>query len=381
MADNGRIRILRLFFLLLVLPASAPAWAQAPAGKGSEKAPAVPVKAGTVRRAEVPEIYRTFAAVKPRLSVSIRPQVTGVLSAAPAEDGAAVKAGQVLFRIAAEPFDAALAQAEGRLGQSTAQLEQARREAARQAELFKKGVSSEGASDQTETAVAAMEATLRMDKAALEQARIQKGYCLIVSPCDGRLGEILVKPGNVVKANETVLAVVNQTAPIEAQFSMPQQQVPGLLAAPERDMRVQASIPGAAGEPEEGTLSFIDHAVDPATGTVKLKAIFANAAERLWPGQFVNIALFIRVEDALAAPAGAIQKSQSGDMAFVIGPDSAVECRKVEVGRLAGDLAVILSGLKEGEQVVTDGQLRLFPGAKVSVVGSSTKGSGTAPGR
>ncbi len=212
---------------------------------------------------------------------------------------------------------------------------------------------------------------MRAGEAAMENARLQLQYCFMYSPIDGRTGSLMVHPGNLVKANDVpVLVVINQINPIHVTFALPEQYLPEVkrrLGAGER-LKVEAALSDAPQHPEQGVLAFVDNAVDNATGTIKLKGSFANAARRLWPGEFVNVTLTLGEQrDAVVVPSPAVQTGQEGQYVFVVKPGNTVESRAVTVARALGDEAIIATGLKPGEVVVTDGQLGLVPGAKVEV--------------
>jgi multidrug efflux system membrane fusion protein len=219
--------------------------------------------------------------------------------------------------------------------------------------------------------VANIQAALSADAAAIENAKIQLSYASIYAPLEGRTGSLKVSQGNLVKANDTnPLVVISQIRPIYVNFSIPQRLLPELKKYMDggRKLEVDAMIPKDEGHPERGELTFVDSGVDTATGTIKLKATFANTQERLTPGQFLNVALKLAEEpNAIAVPSVAVQTGQKGQYVFVVKPDKMVEVRSVTVGNTVGSETVIKQGLKPGEQVVTDGQFNLVPGASVDV--------------
>ena len=210
---------------------------------------------------------------------------------------------------------------------------------------------------------------VRADQAAIEKAKVDLDYCSIRSPIDGRTGSLLIHPGNIVKANETILVVINQVTPIYVSFSVPEQnlaEIKGRMAA--GSLAVMAIIPDDEQHPVEGMLTFVDNAVDNTTGTIRLKATFANAERRLWPGQFVNAVLKLASRPgAVVVPSQAVQTGQAGQYVFVIKPNLTAESRPVVPGATVNGETVIEKGLQPGEKVVTDGQLRLAPGSKVEV--------------
>lgn len=221
----------------------------------------------------------------------------------------------------------------------------------------------------SQAAVKNAEAAVAADSAAVENARIQLGYTSIYAPMDGRAGSLAVNQGNAIKANDTALVEIEQINPIYVSFTVPQLQLPLIRKYMDGgDLRVKAIVPKDEARPLEGTLTFIDNAVDKTTGTVKLKATFDNPDRRLWPGQFVNaIVELTRESDAIVVPARAVQTGQKGQYVFVVKPDLTVENRPVVVSRTVGGESVISQGIEPSDTVVTDGQLKLVPGAKVSV--------------
>ena len=223
--------------------------------------------------------------------------------------------------------------------------------------------------DQFETNAEALEASVRADRAAVESARVDLGYCTVRSPIGGRTGDLMVHPGNVVKANDTALVVINQITPVYVDFSVPEQHLADIKKYQTRGkLRVRALIPQDEQRPAEGALTFVNNTVDAATGTILLKGTFANPDRRLWPGQFVNVVLTLTSRPkVVVVPNQAVQTGQTGQYVFVIKPDFSVGIVPVVSGTTFGGVTVIEKGLEPGEKVVTDGQLMLFPGAKVQV--------------
>ncbi|HYM01171.1 MAG TPA: efflux RND transporter periplasmic adaptor subunit, partial [Blastocatellia bacterium] len=223
-----------------------------------------------------------------------------------------------------------------------------------------------------EAAIANAQAAINADKAAIETAKVQLSYCTINSPIDGKLGQLLIHQGNLVKANDTVsMVVINQVIPVYVVFSVPQQQLPDIKKYSDQgQLKTAAILPD--GEKRDGTLSFLDNSVDQSTGTIQLKAIFQNQDKVLWPGQFVNVVLTLTQQpNVVVAPSQAVQSGQQGQFVYVVKPDMTVDTRPVVVGQGTNTEAVIQQGLKAGEIVVTNGQLRLSKGAKVEITGSS----------
>jgi multidrug efflux system membrane fusion protein len=309
-------------------------------------------------------------------NVSIKAQVNAILQEVHIKEGQFVKKGDLLFTLDARPFEAALAQAQGTLAHDKAQAELNRVEAERYEALYKAGVAAKEQLDQMQANAAAQEAAVRADEAAVQAAQLQVDYCKIYAPTDGRLGAIQVYPGNVVKQNDVpVLIVINQISPIFVDFAVPEQYfAPIEKFMAKGSLQVEATPYGDT-TPETGELTFVDNTVDNTTGTIKLKARFANTDHRLWPGQFSTVTLRLAEdENATVVPSQAVQTGARGDFIYVVKSDSSAEQRPVKVSRTVAGDSVISSGVAPGETVVTDGQLRLIPGMKVEVV-SAPSGS------
>jgi multidrug efflux system membrane fusion protein len=212
---------------------------------------------------------------------------------------------------------------------------------------------------------------VRADEAAVESARVQLGYTTIKAPIDGRTGSLMLNEGNVVRAggtSDSTLLVINQVRPIYVSFTVPQQQLPTIKRYMAAGPLEVTAVPAGDPRPVKGVVTFIDNAVDAATGTIRLKATFANQEGRLWPGQFANVTLTLATEpDAIVIPSQAVQTGQQGAYVFVVKPDSTVDLRRVVAARTQGSETVIAKGLQAGEQIVTDGQARLTPGTKVEI--------------
>lgn len=339
---------------------------------------AVPVTIATVVQKDVPVQIRAIGSVEAYSTVSVKSRVAGQLVEVNFKEGQEVKKGELIFLIDPRPFKAALNQAEANLAKDIAQMKKAEADARRYTDLFKRGIVSQQDYDQNRTNFEAMRATVKADEAAVENARVQLGYCYIYSPIDGRIGKLMVNQGNMVKDNDTVLAVINQIKPIYVDFSVPEQDLPRIrrYMAVEK-LEVQAIIPNDKDSAAVGELSFINNQVDTSTGTILLKAIFPNENEALWPGQFVNVVLTLtRQTNAVVVPSTAVQTGQQGNYVFVVKPDLTVESRPVILGNELGREVVIARGLQPGEKVVTEGQLRLAPGIKVEIKGKVAE-SGT----
>ena len=339
-------------------------------GGRSRGGEAVPVLVATAVQKAIPIQIRAVGNVEAYTTVSVKSQVTGVLTQAHFKEGQDVKKGQLLFTIDPRPFEAALKQAEANLARDTAQVRNLREQVRRYAELVEKQYVSREQYDQIKTNADAAEAVVDADKAAVENARVQLSYCYIYSPVNGRVGSLLVNEGNLVRVNDGApLVVINQLTPINVTFAIPEQH----LAEIKRRMAsgrliVAAKFPSDEGRPEEGFLAFVDNAVDRTTGTIKLKAEFQNRDRRLWPGQFINVALTLTTQgEAVVVPSEAIQVGPEGQYVFVIKQDKRVEMRPITIGQTQEGEAVIAKGLTAGEQVVREGQFLLGPGSRVDI--------------
>ncbi len=341
----------------------------------------VPVVVASVEQKSVPVQITAIGAVEAYSTVSIKPNVSGQLTGVYFKEGDYVRKGQLLFAIDKRPFEAALAQQKGNLAHDIAQAENARAQARRYDALEKAGVIAKEQAEQMTTSAAALDAAVEADKAAVENAKVQLTYCTIYSPLQGRTGNLMVKAGNMVKANDVpILVTINQVEPIYVTFTVPEQYLEEIKQSfSRRKLPVSASVPHSTEPLGVGELSFLDNQVDQTTGTIKLKGTFPNRQRRLWPGQFVNTALTLATRpDAIVVPSQALQTGQNGQFVYVIKPDMTAESRPVVVSQNVGSQAVIQKGLQPGERVVTDGQLRLVPGAKVEL--KSPVGQPTAAG-
>jgi multidrug efflux system membrane fusion protein len=350
--------------------------------------PPVPVVIGEARTQPVSEELRAVGQVEAWSTVSVKSQVTGVVSAAHFQEGRDVRAGELLFTIDPRPFEAALHQAEAALARDRAQLANVQVEQRRGEDLYKQGILAQETNDQRRTAAEAQAAQVQADEAAVETARLNLSWCQVRSPIDGRAGAILVFPGNVTRAPDgSPLVVLTQTRPVKVSFAVPESRLAQVRSANAgSDALVVEALPSSAGAGRagavaagvRGTLSFLDNEVDRATGTIRLKARFANDDRRLWPGEFVEVRLVLGTRSsALVVPSSAVQPGQAGPYVYVVRPDSTVEPRSVRTTDYPGSLSVVESGLAAGERVVVDGQLRLTPGVKV--VAKAAPGESPAP--
>jgi multidrug efflux system membrane fusion protein len=344
--------------------------------------PPVPVLAAMVEQKDVPLQLRAIGAVEAYSNVAVKTQITGELTGVFFKEGQDVKKGQLLFMLDTRSFEADLRRAEGTLARDQAQAANAQAQARRYEALWNSGVVSKEEYDQMKTNADALEAAVRADKGAAENARVQLQYCSIYSPINGRTGPLLIHQGNMIKANDTPFLVsINQVEPIYTTFTVPEQYLGEIKRyAAAGKLPVQAVIPEDKHGPVTGRLSFIDNTVDQTTGTIKLKGEFVNSDRRLWPGQFVDVVLTLADQPkATVIPSQAIQNGQQGQFVFVIKPDMTVEARPVMVNRSTDGQAVIDKGLAPGEQVVTDGQLRLVPGTSRVEIRPATAAPAAAP--
>lgn len=331
-------------------------------------APPVPVTLAEVVEKTVPLEVRAIGNVEAYSTVSVKALIAGELTAVHFKEGQDVRKGDLLFTIDRRPFEVALEQAEANLAKDVAQLNNARAQDERYARLFKEGIVSKEQYDQFHTSAGVYEAAVQADKAAIEMVKVNLGYCMIRSPIDGRTGSLIVHQGNVVKANDVAMLVINQINPIYADFAVPEQVLTEIKKYRSAGGLKVLARPEGTDQSEEGVLSFIDNTVDRSTGTIKLKGTFSNREKHLWPGQFVNVSLTLAAQPHLVViPTQAIQTGQSGTLVYVVKPDLSWESRPVVVGRNMDGESIIERGLQVGEKVVTDGQLRLVPGSKVEV--------------
>lgn len=364
----------------------------------SSPPPAAPVKIARAETRSVPVEIAAVGNVEAFTTIVVKAQIGGVLTKVHFQEGQMVRQGDPLFEIDARPYQEAIHQWQANLARETALLRQSEANLARaksqeehygkQAERYTKlaaeGIFSQEQADQANveargrrTAVRAelanidsIKAAMKADEAALANAQLNLSYCSIASPITGRTGSIHVKQGNLVKANDVELVTIHQIQPLYVTFSIPEENLTSVRRyLTSGRLRVRASIPGDTREAPSGALTFLDNAVDSSTGTIRLKANFANADSRLWPGQFVDVKL--RLEDrpnTVVVPAAALQTGQQGNFVFVVKDDQSVEMRTISPGPRIETLIAVNQGLEPGETVVTEGQLRLAPGVKVKVL-------------
>jgi multidrug efflux system membrane fusion protein len=340
--------------------------------KGGVKDVAVPVVVIEAAMQSLPVRLAAIGNAEAVATVAVKARVDGQIVAVEFKEGEEVRKGAVLFRIDQRPYEAALRQAEANYLRDRAQRDHARAQERRYQELLDKNFVSKDAYAQFRTNAQTAEATAKASEAALENARLNLAYCTITSPINGYVGRTLLQAGNLVKANDvSALVVINQVKPIYVNFSVPEQSLPTLrqyMAG--AALPVDALAPGTAKPIAEGRVLFVDNAVDPNTGTIKVRAQFDNEDASLWPGQFVNVSVRLYEQpDAIVIPSRAVQTGPNGQYVYVVN-NLVAEVRKIAVERTDGD-NVVVKGLTKGEQVVTRGALRLSPGARVQIRNSA----------
>src|SRR3954467_8866414 len=341
-------------------------------GRGGGQGPAVPVTAASVQQKAVPLDVTAMGTVIAASTVAVRSQITGELMTVNFKEGDEVQQGQVLFTLDKRPFEAALAQADAQLQKDQAQLLNAKAQAVRYQDLAQRGIATREQVDQITTQAASLEATVAADRANIQAAKVQLDYATIEAPISGRTGLLQVHKGNLVRANDTApIVTINRITPVYVTFAVPESMLPQFkkyMAA--GTIRVEARAPNDTGAPAVGKIDFIDIAVDATTGTIKVKGTFPNEDRRLTPGQFVNVNVTLTTDaNATVVPTAAVQSGQQGTYVYVIKSDNTAELRPVTFARTHGDESIIRDGVKPGETIVTDGQLRLVPGSRVSIKG------------
>lgn len=378
MPNPSRVRFASLALGAMAAMAAAAACsrdtvaADAPASNRGSAArnAAVPVTTAPVVRKSMPMVIPAIGTVIAASTVSVHSQITGELTSVTFKEGEEVERGQVLVTLDKRPLEAALQQAQAALERDIAQAANARAQAARYQDLLQRGIATHEQVDTTRTQAAALEATVAADRAAVDNAKVQLAYATIAAPISGRTGLLQIHSGNLIRAQDTTpIVTINKITPVYVSFAVPEAQLPALKRyLAQGQLPVTAQPPNDTGTPSEGRVTFIDNAVDPTTGTIKVKGTFPNQDRRLWPGQFVNVLVTLTSDpNAIVVPSAAVQAGQQGSYVFVVKPDLTVELRPVTVARTAGDETVVQSGVQAGETVVTDGQLRLEPGSRVSV--------------
>jgi len=348
-------------------------------GKGAAKGPPpVPVTVALVLQQTVPVRLQAIGNVEALATVAVRARVDGQIVDVNFREGDPVKKDEVLFRIDPRPYEAALRQAEANALRDAAARDQARSQEKRYKELLDKNFVSKEAYAQIRTNAETAEAVARASRAALENARLNLEYCTIRSSLDGYVGRVLLQAGNMVRANDSnALVVINQVRPIYVNFAVPEQNLPEVrsyMALGPLAVEVVPADPQQAAA--EGRLIFVDNAVDPSTGTIRLRAQFDNEGALLWPGQFVTVSLRLYEQaDAFLIPAQAVQTGPQGQYVYIVDQDMTVQVRRISVQRTEGERAIVAKGLAKGERVVTRGQLRLGPKTRVQIAKPAAEAS------
>lgn len=333
--------------------------------------PQIPVEAALTARADLPLYMDAIGTAQAARTATVTTRVDGQLQKIAFVEGSQVKAGDLLAQIDPAPYRAQLEQAQAKLGQDDALLGNARQDVQRYVTLSPEDYTSKQTLDTARSQVAELTAQVKADRAAIEAAKIQLAYTSIVAPFSGRTGLRLVDEGNIVRASDTGgIVVLTELQPIAVMFTVPQAQLPEVISAlATGPLDAVALADDDKTQLDHGTVSLIDNRIDPATGTVRLKALFPNASQHLWPGQFVNIRVVTKVlHQVLTTPSSAISQGPKGAFAYVIARDGTVDLRPVTVERESGGVAQISAGLKEGDRVVTNGQYRLQPGDHTRVL-------------
>lgn len=343
----------------------------APAPAGDRAAKSVPVSVAAVEEKAAPAQLHTVGRVQTLASVAVRSRIDGLIASVGVTDGQEVKAGDELFRIDDREAQATLKLAQANLGKDQASLANAKRQVDRLTPLAAKNFTTKQDYDTATTAVETLQATILADQAAIDAAKVTLSYTIIRAPISGRIGTVALKLGNSVRAaDSTPLVTINQLQPILVAFSVAQESMGELQRAMAAGkVPVTAKIPDSTAPVQAGEVSYVENAIDPTTNTLSVKAQFPNAEEFLWPSQFVNVTMTFRVDpNAIVVPIAAVQVNQDGSYAWVVRPDNTVEMRSVMVVRQIGEEMVVTGDLKPGEQLVTEGQLRLEKGTKVEIL-------------
>lgn len=371
MPTKSRVFPGRTWTWLLMLPALALLAGCGPDQTAKRERPPAPVSVGQVRQEDVPVALKAIGKVEALATVAIKARVTGQLVTVHFKEGQFVRKGDLLFTIDPAPFQVALREAQAQAARDQAFAVKAVDDLKRYQELIGRKAVSTAQFEQFQAEAKAKEATAQASQAQVDKARLELGWCQITAPVGGQTGGLQAYVGNLIKANDDnkVMVTITQVQPIQVSFAVPEQYLGEIR-------RYQALAPLSVsirpeGENEStrhGELVFVDNSVDTATGTIRLKASYPNQDLGLWPGQFVNARLNLTTrKDVTVIPSQALQTGQIGDYVFVLKPDQTVEARKVKPGLVLEEVAVIEQGLKAGETVITDGQLRLADGSRVAV--------------
>jgi multidrug efflux system membrane fusion protein len=382
-SDTASIRLRPLLIaagLVVLAVGGALHWYWAPGPDSTRTArpssrPAVRVSVAVAARRDVPVYATGLGSVQASFTIGIHSQVEGIMQEVLFTEGQHVKKGDVLARIDPRLFQAALDQAKARRMQDIALLGSAEKDLARSRTLVGQNVATQQLVDQQQARVDQLKGSVAADEAAIETAQTQLDYTAIRSPSDGRIGVRLVDPGNLVHASDVrSIATVVLTQPAAVMFTLPMQVLDDVRDALARGpIEVTAFDQNNRRQLSTGTLLLIDNIIDQATATLRLKAMFANTDERLWPGEFVNARVLLETrKNVIAVPSTVVQRGAQGLFAWVVGDDDKAVPRKIELGAVSGDLTVIAAGLNDGDRVVTDGQYKLQVGAPVAIVAAAT---------
>ncbi len=355
-------------------------------GKGGKGGGAAPVLVGQAQKKIVPLVIEAIGAVEPIRTTAIRSQVTGTLLKIAIQEGQNVKQGDLLFEIDPRPFKNALQTAEADLQKARLQLETARAQVARYRSLTTEQMVSKEQFEKITDTARSLESEVLADESRVSTAKLSLEYCSIRAPLSGRMGNMSVHEGDLVRANANdaagTLVTINQLNPIYVTFGVPQQYLADLARyRATGTLKVKVVPPGSDVTAEEGELTFMDNTVDSSTGTLKLKGSFPNSSHRLWPGQFATVTVTLSAPEVLTVANSAIQTSQAGQYVYVVKADKTAELRPIVVDRMFENDAVITNGLTEGETVVVDGQLRVIPGRPVEIKDPNATGGGGKGGK
>jgi multidrug efflux system membrane fusion protein len=332
---------------------------------------AVNVTTASVEQKALPVIIQAVGNVEAFSTVEVRAQVTGPLLEVHFTEGQDVEKGQLLFTIDPRPFELAVRQAEAQLAKDSGQSKTAETQRARYASLFRSGLVSQEQFDAISAQANSLQSTIATDQVQIDNARLQLQYTEIKAPIDGRTGALQVHPGSLIRtADATPMVVINQITPVRVTFSVPATNLPAIREGQTRRALTTEAFPSGdeGGRSATGSLTFVDNAVDPTTSAIRLKSTFPNRDRTLWPGEFVQVRLQVSIDPhAIVVPVTAVQNGPEGQYVYVVLPNQTVAMRPIKVGRSDGTTVVITNGLRPNEIVVTDGQLRLVPGARVSV--------------
>ncbi|MGZ6249441.1 MAG: efflux RND transporter periplasmic adaptor subunit [Syntrophales bacterium] len=330
--------------------------------------PPVPVVVAAAVEKTIPVQINAIGNVEAYQTISVKTQITGEITKVNFREGQDVDKGYLLFELDCRPYLEAVKQAEANLARDEAQAKNAHLDLERYTALLEEQFVTRQQYDQVRTNAASLEATLKADKAVIENNRVQVHYCSIRSPIGGRTGSLKLNQGNIVKANDVELVVINQIQPIYVTFTINENDLPAVKKYQAIEKLKVAAFISKDERSEQGLLTFIDNAVNKVTGTIILKGTFANSEKRLWPGQFVTVVLTLTKDpNAITIPSQAIQTGQSGQYVFVVKPDLTADMRPVTIGATIGGETAIVKGIQAGERVVTVGQLRLIPGTQVTI--------------